>query len=132
MSEYRSDVRGFFAYFQYVIKAFTRSTGLKVDGAVGITVQELTPVNAGSTALDNYTGGVNLEHSSTIASYTLTMPTLPEDGQEFVISSRSIVTALTHNAAAGQTMRGALTTIAANGFAKYRYRASDAVWVRAG
>lgn len=126
----RSDVRTFTGYFAYVRKMFTRQTGMKIDGGLGVSVQELTPTNGSSTALDNDTGGVNLEHGSLIAGCTLTMPTTPEDGQVYTLSSRSAVTALTHSAAAGQTIRGALTTIAVNGFASYRYRASDAVWVR--
>jgi len=46
------------------------------------------------------------------------------------LSSSQIITALTMSAPAGQTVLGALTTIAANGHAAWQYVASAAKWFR--
>lgn len=118
--------------FQNAVRWLTRATGLRIFGAIGLDWQEVTPVTAESTTISTGVGGIYLDHTATIASHTLTMPAAPEDGSEITIASRSAVTSLTHDPNVGQYIRGALTALTANGFAKYRYRASDAYWHRIG
>lgn len=70
-----------------------------------------------------------------IASYTVTLPasTALINGQELLMHSGAFgVTALTLTAGAGTSIRGAITTLAADAFARYKYIAATTTWVRIG
>jgi hypothetical protein len=70
-----------------------------------------------------------------IASYTVTLPasTALIDGQELLVHSGAFgVTSLTLTAGAGTSIRGAITTLAADSFARYKYIAAITAWVRIG
>jgi len=58
------------------------------------------------------------------------MPAIPFNEQIVTITSTQIITALTHSPNAGQTLNGALTTIAANGNASWIYRSANTTWYR--
>lgn len=71
-----------------------------------------------------------LDPAGTLAAGTITMPSAPNDGDEFELSTTQTITALTVNAAAGQTLKGAPSTLAANAGVAWRYRAFNATWYR--
>ena len=72
-----------------------------------------------------------LTPAGTIAGATVNMPVNPYDGQEFSLASSQTVTTLTM-AATGKTLNGALTTIGAGSFGRWRYRAANTMWYRVG
>ncbi len=74
----------------------------------------------------------SLTPAGTIAALTVTLSGTPVNLQEFTLTSSQTITALTMTAPAGQTIAGALTTIAANGFGHWKYDATNAVWRRIG
>ncbi len=80
----------------------------------------------------NATGRLILDPAGTLASGTITMPAAPKDGQVFRFSSSQAITALTLTPNSGQSIIGALNTLAANGFAEYTYRNSNSTWYRTG
>lgn len=94
-------------------------------------IYSYTPATGATVSAPDDAEVVTLEHSSTIAELTLNMPANPYDGQELELATRSIITALTM-AATGKTLRGGLTAGVANGYAKWKYRASDTTWIRLG
>ena len=65
--------------------------------------------------------------AGTIAALTITLPAIKADGQEVLVNSTQIITALT---IAG--LVGAPTTMAANGFFRARWNATLAAWYRVG
>lgn len=74
-----------------------------------------------------------LTPTGTLAVGTITLPALAAavDGQEVLVSSTQIVTALGINGN-GATVNGAPTTIAANGFFKLRFDGVFNAWFRVG
>jgi hypothetical protein len=89
----------------------TPTTGFSITPAAGITQLVLNPTGS-------------------LATGTLTMPANPGDQQPFEVMTSQTVTALTHNANSGQTLNGALTTLAANTSAKWIWQASLNTWFR--
>ena len=72
-----------------------------------------------------------LDPAGTLATGTITMPAAPQDGQLCRISSTQDVTALTHSPNAGQTLKGALTSLAANmPGGEWIYVAANSTWYR--
>jgi hypothetical protein len=98
-------------YYTTTHAATTPTTGFALTLADGILTQILTP-------------------AGTLATGTITMPANPYDGQRVTLASTQQVTAVTHNPNTGQTLRGALTTIAADGHATWHYVSSTATWYR--
>ena len=92
-----------------------------------VAVQYATPT-AGQTVVSNGAGTLILAPAGTLTTLTVTLPSSPIDGQAFGISSSQIITALTIN---GGTIRGALTTIAVNGWAHYKFSATAGAWFKA-
>ncbi len=95
-----------------------------------ITQEYSVPTTGFSTTIANTTGIFTINPAGTLASGTITMPATPVDKQKVVINSTQVVTALTHNPNSGQTLKGALTTISANGAAAWVYRSADTTWYR--
>jgi len=91
-----------------------------------------TPTTGFAITIANTAGRSILDPAGTLAAGTITMPAAPKDGQLCRIASTQAVTALTHSPNTGQTLKGALTTIAANGFAEYTYRSANTTWYRTG
>jgi hypothetical protein len=98
-------------------------------GRLDVAVQEATPTN-GSTVASDGSKVLALKHTSLIATLTITFPATPRAGQEFVITSRSAVTAVTLSAS--PTIYGTLVTLAALGFARFVYAPTAAAWFRTG
>lgn len=91
-----------------------------------------TPLTGFTITVSNTTGTLVLDPAGTLASGTITMPTSPTDKQIVRISSTQTITALTVSANTGQTIKGAVTTLAANGFASWIYRSTNTTWYRIG
>jgi len=89
------------------------------------------PVTGFSIALGNAVTSLILNPAGTLSTGTITLPASPIDGQLVRISSTQIVTTLTLTVVGGQTLKNAITTLAAGtGGATYQYVASIATWFR--
>jgi hypothetical protein len=96
------------------------------------TWQRLASGTGFNVVASNNMGGIQFTPAGTLATGTLTMPSAPVDQQEWGLGSSQAITALTMNAAAGQTLAGALTTIAKDGFARWKYFLATTTWYRIG
>jgi hypothetical protein len=75
-----------------------------------------------------------LDPAGTLATGTVNLPTTspaPSDGEIYTLASTQTVTALTLGSGA-HSLSGAITTIAANGFASYVYNATNDTYYRVG
>ena len=70
-----------------------------------------------------------LNGAATLASYTVTMPSAPLDGQRQVISTKSAITAFSLGGNAGQTVEAPPTALIAGQCLRYRFIGSLATWV---
>lgn len=68
--------------------------------------------------------------AGTLATGTITMPAAPADGMVITFNSTQIITLLTVNANAGQSIVNAVTTLTAGSGAKYIYRLTNTTWYR--
>jgi hypothetical protein len=93
-------------------------------------VQYATPLT-GVTLNASAAGTYVVNPAGTIAALTINFPTSPYDGQEWGYMTTQIVTALTL-AATGKTIVGGPTAGTANGFARFKYRHTNATWYRIG
>lgn len=112
------------------IVATTNTTTMESEGAYAGATQYITPLTGASQNISNDVSALIIEPAGVIATLTLTMPTAPRDGQSLAIMAAQTITAITHNAAAGQTLKGAITTLAANTSASWRYKLSNTTWYR--
>lgn len=93
----------------------------------------VVPVNAFAVTITNGTQIYLMVPAGDLATGALTMAPAPKDGEEIkIVTSGHAVTALTLNANAGQSIVGAVTTLAANANAVYLYRAANTTWYRVG
>jgi len=90
------------------------------------------PLTGFTITIGNTDNILIIEPAETLATGTIIMPASPTNGQVVRISSTQVVTALTVSANTGQTIKGAVTTIAANGFASWVYRSTNTTWYRIG
>ena len=88
------------------------------------------PTTGFSYTLANSTSIVIFEPAGTLASGTITMPAAPLDGQIVRFSSSQIITALTVLANSGQSIVGAITTLALGDAAAYIYHLAGTKWYR--
>jgi len=105
--------------------------GLTLNGPMmntGYSYQ--TPSTGFSITIGNSTGMLLLDPAGLLATGTVTMPAAPADGQFAFLLSSQVVTALTVSPNGGQSIKGPLTTIAANGAAAWIYRAANSTWYR--
>lgn len=84
--------------------------------------------NGSSTQIYSNIGAVIIAPNTTIASYTLTMPATPMDGQTIKIGFGATITTLTHTVVGGQTLLGGLTTAANTAGGEWIFY--DSVWYR--
>jgi hypothetical protein len=91
---------------------------------------EQAPTTGFSITIDSATPVLILKPSGTLATGAITMPANPMDGMVVEIASTQTITSLTQNANSGQTLQGALTTLAANTGARWKYQLSTATWYR--
>lgn len=94
------------------------------------TLERVVPTTGFTNTIADTTSYYVIEPAGTLATGTLTMPASPVNEQVVTIASTQIITALTHNPNTGQTLKGALTTIAANGNASWIYRTANTTWYR--
>lgn len=96
-------------------------------GNPSYSVQYSTPAT-GATVTGDGSRIIIINPAGTIATLTVVLPASPTEGQECILASSQIVTALTITG----TITGTLTTLAAGGFARFVYSATAAKWFRAG
>lgn len=108
----------------------TASTLINTGASADQSSVYAQPTTGFSITIPNACSWLNLDPAGTLAAGTVVMPTGPIDGQNVVVSSTEIITALTVDPSAGQTVKGAPTTIAANSSFAYRYRLATATWYR--
>ena len=94
------------------------------------TLERVVPTTGFTNTIANTTSYYILEPTGTLATGTLTMPASPVNEQVVTIASTQIITALTHSPNTGQTLKGALTTIAVDGNASWIYRTANTTWYR--
>ncbi len=91
------------------------------------------PTDGQSYVVPNNLSTLVLDPAGALATMTVTMPAAPADRQRLCIAASSFgITLLTMNPNSGQSLRGALTALAAQGFAVWTYRSSNATWYRVG
>jgi hypothetical protein len=100
--------------------------------AVPNLVEYNVPVTGFSYTGANTTGILVLDPAGVLATGTIVMPAAPTSNQKFTICSTQVITALTVSPNIGQTVLGAITTIAANGYASWVYRSTNTTWYRIG
>lgn len=104
------------------------TSGLTSPGSIDV-LQYIVPVSAATVVCNQSTTLLLLDPGGLLASLTVTLPSTPLDGQRLVIASSGIITVLTIN---GGTVKGALTTLALNGYARYAFSLSANAWFRTG
>lgn len=95
----------------------------------GDTIQMAVPASADTISVAPSTTCLVLNHPTLIALLTINFPSNPPDGQRLIITSGAVVTALTLS---GGTIKGGLTTMVVNGFARYIYSSGAGAWFRTG
>jgi hypothetical protein len=85
---------------------------------------------AGSLTIGNNTLTTVNANTSTIASFTVTMPASPAAGQLAIIATSGTVTAMTVSPNSGQTIQGAPSGSAMNANTAEIYVLSGTVWIR--
>jgi len=95
------------------------------------TTQTSVPTTGGTTTLGTAENAHLLNHSGTIATHTVVLPASSTSLlKEITIIANAAITALTVSGDTGTTVQGAPTTLAANGF--MRFRLIGTVWRRVG
>ncbi len=114
-----------------------------VTDSGGLLTQYATPTATGQTTIVSppTTGAsvwLEMTPTGTFAAGTITLPAaaVAQDGQEVLVTSSQIVTALTVNylnaSGVSTTIVGAPTTLAANSFFRMRFDAVFKLWIRIG
>ena len=94
------------------------------------TIEYVTPTTGFNNTIADITTKYIIEPAGTLATGTIKMSATPVNGQTVTIASTAEITTLTHSPNTGQTIKGALTTIAANGFGTWIYRTTNTTWYR--
>lgn len=111
----------------------TQDQHIKVTSGTRLeNINYQVPLTGFTITIGNTDNILIIEPAGTLATGTIIMPASPTNGQVVRISSTQVVTALTVSANTGQTIKDAVTTIAANGFASWVYRSTDTTWYRIG
>lgn len=123
------------AVADYVQTVVTESGGLLTQYATTTATGQTTIVSPPTTGASVW---LEMTPTGTFAAGTITLPAaaVAQDGQEVLVTSSQIVTALTVNfldaSGISATVVGAPTTIAANGFFRMRFDGVFRLWVRVG
>ena len=104
----------------------------ELSGSAVESIEYQTPLTGFSLTIGNQTNIFVLDPAGTLAAGAITMPAKPADNQIIRIASTAIITSLTVSPNAGQTLKGAFVTLAANGFASFVFRAANSTWYRTG
>lgn len=112
------------AYFQQTFAAPTFAT------------QAATPTTGFNIAVQQVSSStwLLLTPAGTLATGTITLPlnSVTPDGQELLVTSTQVITALSVSLNGAAAANGFPTTLAANGFFRMRYRQADNSWYRVG
>lgn len=93
--------------------------------------QLASPTTGATVQVSNNVSVLQLTPAGTLATLTVTFPTVPIDGQRVEIFSTQILTALTLAGSGGATVNQTVTTFAAaNTSVEYLYRAANTSWNR--
>jgi len=116
------------------IVASTDSLGLTVAGVLTDTQDAANIGEAGDVTIADGVSSFVHTGTSTRSAATLRLPLNPKNNQRVDLMFAGAITTLTLTGATGSTysILGALTTVAANGFAAYRYRSANTTWYRCG
>lgn len=98
------------------------------------TTQNFTPLTGTTVAPVNNKGqtiAARITPAGTLANLTITFPPSPVNGQVFEISCSQIVSSLTCDGGSS-TVADPLSSIAAGGFASWRYSSTGTTWFRRG
>jgi hypothetical protein len=95
---------------------------------VGQLQHYVAPITGFSLTLGLYDGPVILDPAGTLATGTITLMSPALDGMRVSIRTSQQITALTVNAGAGQSIKGAPTTLALGGTIDAVYRATNTTW----
>lgn len=119
----RTSIGSLLTFFQQSFASPTMAVNLFVPGS-GFNLTVPTPVAQQQWML--------LQPASTLATGTITLPlnTGVPDGTELLISSTQIITALTIALNGATAVFGAVTTLAAGAFARYRFYQPTNSWYR--
>lgn len=101
-----------------------KHTAAFVDGSVAFA----SGSSGGSITLADAVCRTVIDASGTLTTFTVTMPASPVDGQIVSFSTDQIITSLTVSANAGQTIKGAIGSLALGGRGVYVYRLSNTTW----
>jgi hypothetical protein len=93
-------------------------------------VETIVPTTGQTKTISDTTNLYIMNPAGTLATLTVVMPTNPYDKQIITIATSQIITALTLNAGAGQTILNVPTTLAAGGFCSYVYILANTKWYR--
>lgn len=92
-------------------------------------IQTATPSTGGTVSAANSTTVLFINNPALLVSLTVALPSAPADGQRLTVCANAGVTTMSFT---GGTVRGALSTFGASGYARFIYSASLASWFRAG
>lgn len=92
-------------------------------------LQYSTPVTGGTVAIADGTSLLIINNAALLATLTVTLPPNPMDGQRIIITSGAGVTLLTIS---GGTVKGLLTGLSVNGYARFAYSSAAGAWFRTG
>ena len=84
--------------------------------------------NGSSTQIYSNVGAAIIAPNAVIATYTITMPATPVNGQIIKISFANTITTLTHTVVGGQSLNGGLTAGNANVGGEWIYY--NSVWYK--
>jgi hypothetical protein len=121
---------GWFSTIAAIVNGESRMSAMEAKGTAFDTanaIQYVVPTT-GQTINATGTGSLVLAPAGLLATLTVTFPSSPVDGQGFEVFSSQIITALTLS---GGTIKGAITSIAINGWARWKYSSTGAAWFRA-
>lgn len=90
----------------------------------------LQPINGFNITIANTCGKLILDPAGLLAAGTLVMAAAPQNGQSVIISSTKTITLLTLSPNTGQSIVGALASLALGGGAQYLYRSANSTWYR--
>lgn len=112
----------------------TASAGLRLSGTTLKTIDAIydrtVQVTGFSYTIPDNTGQAIIEPAAGLATGTVTMPATPQDGDRVGLACTQAIVTLTMNPNSGQTLKGGLAAITANGFGTWQYRATNTTWYR--
>jgi hypothetical protein len=100
-----------------------------VNGLLADVLQYSVPTAGTTVIVAPSTTLLLIDAGGLLANLTVTLPATPTDGQRLVIASSGIITVLTIN---GGTVKGLLTSLSVNGYARFAYSMQAGAWFRTG